>query len=83
MAAKERVIGIEIGNHARAYPLRWLSTRPGVLNDTVGSQSITIEISAAGEVIEVRDAQGKPIPATYAYWFAWQAFHPKTEIFQK
>lgn len=82
LAAKERVLGIEIGNHAKAYPLPWLSTRPGVLTDTVGNHSIQIEISAAGEVVSVRDEQGTPIPATYAYWFAWQAFHNDTEVFK-
>ena len=80
MSAKERILGIEIDNHIKAYPLEWLSKRPGVLTDTVGNHSIQIEVNPDGEVVSVKDAQGKPIPATYSYWFAWQAFHRETEI---
>ena len=83
MSAKERVLGIEIDNHAKAYPLEWLSKRPGVLTDTVGNQSILIEVNPDGEVVAIRDAQGKPIPAIYSYWFAWQAFHPNTEVYKE
>ncbi len=82
MSAKERVLGIEIDNHTKAYSLEWLSKRPGVLRDTVGNHSIQIEVNPDGEVVAVRDAQGKPIPATYSYWFAWQAFHRETEVFR-
>jgi len=83
MSAKERVLGIEIDNHTKAYSLEWLSKRPGVLTDTVGNHSIRIEVNPDGEVVAVRDAQGKPIPATYSYWFAWQAFHSETEVYKE
>ena len=33
-----------------------------------------------GEVVAVRDEKGHDIAATYSYWFAWQAFHPDTEL---
>ena len=83
MSAKERVLGIEIDKHAKAYPLNWLSTHPGILKDTIGNRSIQIEVNPDGEVVAVKDAQGKPIPATYSYWFAWQAFHRETEVFKE
>jgi len=83
MSAKERILGIEIDNHTKAYPLEWLSKRPGVLTDTLGNHSIQIEVNPDGEVVSVKDAQGKPIPATYSYWFAWQAFHHETEVFKE
>jgi hypothetical protein len=82
MSAKERVLGIEIDSHTKAYPLKWLSNRPGVLTDTVGNHSVQIEISPDGEVVAVTDAEGTPIPAIYSYWFAWQAFHGDTEVFK-
>jgi hypothetical protein len=28
------------------------------------------------------DADGRQIPAVTAFWFAWYAFHPDTEIFR-
>jgi len=29
----------------------------------------------------VVDQQGKPVPTLMAYWFAWHAFHPSTEVY--
>jgi hypothetical protein len=82
MSAKEPILGIEVENHAKAYRLDWLSDNPGIHNDTVGSRTIRIEVSPDGEVVDVRDQQGNVIAATYSYWFAWQAFHRETEVYQ-
>jgi len=82
MSAKEPVLGIEIKNYAKAYRLDWLSANPGIHNDTVGGYPIRIEVSPDGEVVAVRDKQGNVLAATYSYWFAWQAFHPETEVFK-
>lgn len=30
----------------------------------------------------VTDADGKEIPSVRAFWFAWFAFYPDTEIFE-
>lgn len=35
------------------------------------------------EIVSVVDADGKPIPHLFAYWFAWQAFHPDTTVYKK
>jgi hypothetical protein len=83
LSAKERVLGVEIEKHAKAYRLDWLTKNPGIHNDTVGNRSIQIEVNPQGEVVAVKDDQGKPIPATYAYWFAWQAFHKDTEVYKR
>lgn len=83
LSAKERVLGVEIEKHAKAYRLDWLTKNPGIHNDTVGNRSIQIEVNPQGEVVAVKDDQGKPIPATYAYWFAWQAFHKETEVYKR
>ena len=83
LPAKDRVLGIEIDQKAKAYPLEWLSSNPGILKDNVGNIPIQIEVSPGGEVIAVRDVTGKSISSTFAYWFAWQAFYPETEVFQK
>ncbi|CAB1079577.1 hypothetical protein D1AOALGA4SA_7285 [Olavius algarvensis Delta 1 endosymbiont] len=82
MAAKEPVLGIEIENHAKAYRMDWLRNNPGTHQDRVGSHPVRIEVSPEGEVVGVRDKQGVVIPATYSYWFAWQAFHRETEVYQ-
>ena len=82
MPVKEPVLGIQIESHTKAYRLDWLSKHPGNHNDRVGSHPIRIEVSPGGEVVSVRNQQGDAIPATYSYWFAWQAFHRETEVFE-
>ena len=81
LSAKERVLGIEVKEEAKAYPLAQLSKQPGILKDTIGEILIQIEVNAGGEVVDVRDQKGTPIPHIFAYWFAWQAFHPKTTVY--
>ena len=83
LSAKERVLGIEINQKAKAYPLEWLRANPGILNDQLGSVPIRIEVNPEGEVVSVTDNKGTLIAATFSYWFAWQAFYPETEVFQK
>ena len=82
-SAKERVIGIEVGRHSKAYALDTLTIQPGVIDDQIGDTAIQIIISSEGEIVAVRDEKGQDITATYSYWFAWQAFHPDTEVYDK
>ncbi len=82
LPAKEPVLGIQIGDHAKAYQINQLRANPGVQRDVVGNHAIRIEISPAGEVVAVQDEKGRAIVAIYSYWFAWQAFHPDTEVHQ-
>ena len=81
LSAKERVLGIEVKEEAKAYPLALLRKQPGIIKDSIGKVPIQIEVNAEGEVVDVRDQKGSPIPYIFAYWFAWQAFHPKTAVY--
>ncbi len=81
LPVKDRVMGISIGEHAKAYSLEELKRRPGRLDDRIAQTPISIEISNEGEVVAVRDASGREIAHMFVYWFAWQAFHPQTEVF--
>ena len=82
LPAKEPVLGISIGDRSKAYALNKLKAQPGSFNDQIGATSIQITISPEGEVVSVRDQKGNDIAAIYAYWFAWQAFHPDTEVYK-
>jgi len=82
LSPKEMVLGIEVAGEARAYPLSRLRKRPGILGDRLGGEAIQMEVNADGQVAGVKDAQGNIIPHIFSYWFAWQAFHPKTTVFQ-
>ena len=67
---------------AKAYPLDWLRTHPGIHKDRLADQTTEIEVDSNGEIAAVRNQSGEPIAAIFSYWFAWQAFHPETKVFQ-
>lgn len=83
LGAKEMVLGIEIGGEAKAFPLSELKKHPGTIEDEVGGKGIRITVGRDGEVTGVHDRKGNPIPSTFGYWFAWQAFHPETRVFRR
>ena len=82
LSAKERILGIEVRNEAMAYPLSHLQKQPGIIRDSVGGETIQIEVTRAGEVVSVRNQDGDEIPHIFVYWFAWQAFHPNTKVYR-
>ncbi len=82
IAPKKRVLGIDLVGESKAYPLDQLSKQPGTLKDSVGGIPIEIEVSIEGEVVSIKDQRGKAVPHIFSYWFAWQAFHPETQVFK-
>jgi len=83
LAIKDRVLGVQIGKTAKAYPLKWLRAHPGIHKDQLADRTLEIEVNSDGEVVSVRNQNGEAISSIYAYWFAWQAFHPETLVFQE
>jgi len=78
---KARVLGLYFGDgHYKAYPLEALERAGGEVTDTVNGRTVTVryENEQSGTVV---DAGGQPVRAVHAYWFAWYAFHPDTELF--
>jgi hypothetical protein len=76
--AKELVLGVETNGRTRAY-LGSLLTRAGHrAQDEFEGRTIRIEYDpdAAVFVWEAPD----DVAVTDAYWFAWKAFHPDTEV---
>lgn len=45
----------------------------------LGDETVTIFRAADGGV-RARDSEGREIPVRAAYWFAWSAFYPHTEV---
>ena len=83
LPAKEMVMGIEVNGTAKAYPLAQFGQKEMVLEDNIDRQPVRILISKDGQVVDVQDQQRRSIPSVFAYWFAWQAFHPDTAIYKK
>ena len=79
---KEWVLGIESGKVAKAYPFSELARAPQSFVDSVGSQTVTIHYDPDSRTARVKDPEGKDIPSVMAYWFAWAAFHPDTEVYR-
>jgi len=81
LPAKEMVLGIEINGAAKAYALLVLERNTGMIKDEIGENPVQIILSKEGQVVDVLNHQAQTIPAIFAYWFAWQAFHPDTAVY--
>jgi hypothetical protein len=80
---KELVIGLEINGRFKAYPFTALERAAAGLRDVVGGRAIVVRFDARHRTGAVYDAASdEEIPAVIAYWFAWYAFHPETELFE-
>jgi len=79
---KEWVVGVIVNQQAKAYPLELLK-KNAPIEDKIDNERIRIGYDAGASKPEVTRADnGEPIPFTMVYWFAWQAFYPKTELFR-
>jgi hypothetical protein len=82
LSKKSWVIGMIINDQAKAYALDDLEKEQRV-QDNVANTQIELAYNRATRSAEIVDKQnGQPIPFTIAYWFAWQAFYPNTELYR-
>ncbi len=80
---KEWVLGIELDGTYKAYPFSVLARRVdarGELTDSVANHTVRIRYDASHGSAEAFDVNGRTLPATMAFWFAWVAFHPQTQV---
>lgn len=78
---KTWVLGLVVNGKAKAYPVTKLPDGKAV-EGTVGGEQVSVTFHHAENRPEVRDAKGQPLPAVMAFWFAWQAFYPDTEVWK-
>ncbi|MCZ6674635.1 MAG: DUF3179 domain-containing protein [Verrucomicrobia bacterium] len=80
LETKHLVMGIELDGEATAYDLDlFVSGRK--YKDKIGGHEILVSYDQESRHAEVKYAKsGELIPHVYAYWFAWQAFHPNTRV---
>ena len=81
LAVKAWVAGLRVNGIAKAYPIDSMPTDQWI-DDQVGDTSVRIRYTGASEHFEAQTVGGESIPVVHVYWFAWQAFYPKTELFQ-
>lgn len=81
LAPKRWVGGVHHAGAAKAYPLAALPSRVW-LQDTIGGAPVAVFYDGASGLLEVSDDEGNPLPVVHAFWFAWQAFYPETELWE-
>ncbi len=81
LSRKSWVLGVTVGGKAKAYAFERLAKEPGSLRDQVGGKTIIVRYDPKNRSAIITDAQGVAVPSVQAYWFAWAAFHPETELF--
>ncbi len=81
LPAKAWVLGLTIGKTSKAYPFSELKKVKNPIHDQLNGQSVVIRFNPEAQSASVFDADGNPLPTVTAFWFAWYAFHPKTDIF--
>lgn len=78
---KTVVYGVEVNGQYKAYPEDKLREE-GTIGDTIGR--VRIRLSYYNGDINVMNLQTKEeIVATRIFWFAWKAFHPESELYEK
>lgn len=78
---KEWVLGIEVKGAFKAYPFAELKKVKGPLTDQINEQKVRILFNPRALSASVTDADSQPMPSVVAFWFAWYAFHPDTQVF--
>ena len=80
---KDLIFGIVIDGKAKAYQAAHFP--PGkAFSDSVNGRNILVTLDAESGQFQAVDAKTRDIiPSVRAYWFAWQAFYPDTEVLGK
>jgi len=76
---KARVVGVRVGGRAIAYPLERIAAEGGRLVETFDEGKLVLEASGDDEAVVSEAPEGAE--TIHTFWFAWAAFHPKTEVY--
>lgn len=69
------------GSEVRAYARGAASFRPGGDPDALLDDEGRVWRATDAELLGPDGARGQRLPGSVVYWFAWQAFHPQTELY--
>ena len=76
---KAKVIGVIINNQEKAYPIEHFPDN-GLIEDQLGGEKISLHYDDDKKQPTVLNSKGEQISSVVVFWFAWQAFYPKTEV---
>lgn len=80
LPAKQRVLGVWTDKAAKAYPLSALAKFDRPLGERIEGKKFTISFDPKAKSARIEQADDG-VQWAYSFWFAWYAFHPKTEVF--
>jgi hypothetical protein len=78
---KEITLGLQVGDKFKAYPFTELGKGVSPLIDIIDGKKMTIHFDIETLSGRVVNEVGQAYPVLSAYWFAWIAFHPDTEVY--
>lgn len=79
LSSKDVIVGIRVGQTSKAYPVARLPN--GDLVDEFAGQRFRVNWDRAAQRATISEADsGRVVPSVVAFWFAWAAFNPGTEI---
>ena len=74
-------MGLEIDGEFKVYPFDELEKSPSRFVDDFQGKAFEVLFDKENETARILDENEVEIPTTLAFWFAWYAFHPESEIF--
>ena len=74
----DEIYGMVLGDESLAVSRRQL--RPGGTEVTLGGEKVTFSYDREARLFTAFRSDGTLLPSVESYWFAWQAFHPKTRV---
>jgi hypothetical protein len=79
---KSLVLGLEIAGQFKAYPFQELDKSSDALDDEFQGIAFKVIFDSENQSARIIDENDQEIPTLLAFWFAWYAFHPDTEIYK-
>lgn len=79
---KTWVLGLERDGNAKAWPFPELAKTDGTVKDSFAGEPVVIHYNRDKQTAIALDADGQPLPAIRAYWFAWYGFYPYTDLYE-
>jgi len=79
---KDLILGLELDGQFKAYSFDDLPAGVDRIADELAGRSIVVEYDLEHTSGKVLDDSGTEIPTFIAFWFAWAAFHPDTEVYE-
>lgn len=79
---KTLVLGVTLNGQSKVYPFKELEKNGQErFDDSIDGRTISVEWFPSEKFARILDKEGEELPSVIAYWFAWYAFHPDSEIF--